>query len=258
MSAIHAVLNDIQNYSCGLDQGCKEYWAYHKKRYRWFLDALQGLIDSKHISDNARILDIAPLYQTLLMSKLFPEATVDTLGYVNGPFHPQTNSKHISYDLNDCYYKERYLDLSEDEKYDLVVMLEVIEHLPTSLPQVFQFLRSLLKENGILFIQTPNAVSLTKRLKMVKGINPFELIRENMREDPGHYREYTRNELCHFGYQSGFDIIDVFMVNYFPKEEGIYKFTDKLSKHLPPNFRNGMTIIYRKKLLAITNSTHQD
>jgi len=255
MPAIPSVLHDIQHYSCGLDQGCKEYWDYHKKRYRWFLDALQGLIDRKHISTDARILDIAPLYQTLLMSRLFPDATVDTLGYVNGPFHPQTKSKHISYDLNDCYYKERYLDLPEHKKYDLVVMLEVIEHLPTSLPQIFAFLRSLLKKDGILFIQTPNAVSLTKRLKMALGINPFELIRENMREDPGHYREYTRNELCHFGYQAGFDIMDVFMVNYFPKEPGIYKFTDKLSKHLPQDFRNGMTIIYKKRDIIQTQST---
>ncbi len=247
MSTISSAINDIQNYSCGLDEGCKAYWAYHKKRYHWFLDALQELIGKNLITTNARILDIAPLYQTLLMSKMLPDATVDTMGYENGPFHPKSNSRHISYDLNDCYYKERFLELSEAEKYDLVIMLEVIEHLPTSLPQVFHFLRSLLKKNGILFIQTPNAVSLTKRLKMVQGINPFELIRENMREDPGHYREYTRNELCHFGYQAGFDIMDVFMVNYFPKEQGIYKFTDKLSKHLPPDFRNGMTIIYKRR-----------
>ena len=118
-----------------------------------------------------------------------PEATVDTLGYRNEPFHPQKNSKHIEYDLKNCYYKDRYLKLTDNEKYDIVVMLEVIEHLPISLPQVFNFLRSLLKENGILIIQTPNAVSLLKRFMFVRGLNPFELIRENMKKVAGHYRE---------------------------------------------------------------------
>jgi len=241
------IFGEVETYSCTLDDGCKEYWAYHKKRYQWFLSKVESLLERNLITSKARILDIAPLYQTLLMSHLLPEATVDTLGYVNGPFHPKTNSKHIVYDLNDCYYEDRYLELHDDEKYDLVVMLEVIEHLPTSLPQVFKFLRSLLKEDGLLFIQTPNATSLTKRIKMLTGINPFELIRENMREDPGHYREYTRDELSYFGHQSGLTVIDVYMENYFPSEPGMYTIVDNLSERLSPNFRTGISIVYKKR-----------
>jgi hypothetical protein len=240
---IPTIISELEAYSKTLDEGCISYWYYHKKRYLWFIEALADLIDNNALQKDLRILDIAPLYQTLLMSKLLSEATVDTMGYVNGPFHPQTNSKHIQYDLNDCYYKDRYLSLTEDEKYDIVVMLEVIEHLPTSLPQVFDFLRSLVKENGILIIQTPNAVSLSKRFIIARGENPYERIRENMREDPSHYREYTRNELSHFGYQAGFDVLDTFMVNYFCEEANLYGRLDKISRYLPENFITGMAII---------------
>lgn len=246
MNNISDVFKDVEAYSCKLDEGCKGYWLYHKKRYQWFLSKLKALLEQNLITEKARILDIAPLYQTLLMNRYLPEATVDTIGYINGPFHPKFNSRHILYDLNDCYYEERYLNLKENDKYDLVVMLEVIEHLPTSLPQIFKFLHSLLKKNGILFIQTPNAVSLTKRIKMLTGINPFELIRENMREDPGHYREYTRNELCYFGDKGGFSVLQVYMENYFPSEPGLYKYVDTLSEYISTNLRTGISIIYKK------------
>ena len=118
---------------------------------------------------------------------------------------------------------------------------------------MFDFLRSLVKENGLLIIQTPNAVSLSKRFIIARGENPYELIRENMREDPGHYREYTRNELCHFGYQAGFDVLDTFMVNYFREEANLHGRLDRISRYLPENFRTGMTIIYKKRILPDEN-----
>ena len=250
MRTLADIFEEVDTYSCSLDDGCKEYWACHKKRYQWFLSKIEGLVERGLINRNARILDIAPLYQTLLMSHFLPEATVDTLGYLNGPFHPKVNSKHILYDLNDCYYEDRFLNLTSDEQYDLVVMLEVIEHLPTALPQVFKFLRSLLKPNGLLFIQTPNAVSLSKRVIMLTGSNPFELIRENMREDPGHYREYTRDELCYFAHLEGFTVLDVYMENYFPAKQGIYGVVDTLSEYLSPNFRTGISLVYKKEQIA--------
>ena len=96
---ITAIISELEAYSKKLDEGCISYWYYHKKRYLWFIEALVDLIDNNALQKDLRILDIAPLYQTLLMSKLLPDARVDTIGYGNGPFHPQTNSKHIQFDL---------------------------------------------------------------------------------------------------------------------------------------------------------------
>ena len=79
-------------------------------------------------------------------------------------------------------------------RYDLVVFAEVIEHLHTSPVHTLAFVRGLLADAGVLILQTPNAASLPKRLKLLAGRNPYELIRADG-GNPGHFREYTLAEL---------------------------------------------------------------
>ena len=55
---------------------------------------------------------------------------------------------------------------------------------------------------GVLVVQTPNAVSLPRRLAMLGGRNPYELIREDA-TNPGHFREYTAAELRRYAAVAG-------------------------------------------------------
>lgn len=245
MNRIEKAIIELEEYSAGLDEGCRAYWRYHKKRYVWFIQLFDRILKSYFPGKKARILDIAPLYQTLLLHKVYDGFGPDTLGYRNGPFHPDINSYHYDLDLNDCYYN--CSPLKVDGKYDAIVMLEVIEHLSTSPIHVFAFLKELLVDGGILVIQTPNAVSLRKRYRMLMGSNPFEMIRENMRDDPGHFREYTRDELCYLASISGFETREGHMVNYF--DEGgsaVERMLNRISEYMPANFRNGMTLVFQK------------
>lgn len=73
MNSSSSLINELENYSFELDEGCKNYWKYHKARYNWFLKKLKSLIESESLKKDCRILDIAPLYQTLLMSKMLPD-----------------------------------------------------------------------------------------------------------------------------------------------------------------------------------------
>ena len=68
--------------------------------------------------------------------------------------------------------------------YDVIVFAEVIEHLYTAPELVLPYLRELLVLGGVLLLQTPNAVSLRKRAKLLLGVNPFERIRTE-RDNPG-------------------------------------------------------------------------
>lgn len=77
---------------------------------------------------------------------------------------------------------------------------------------------------------------------MLKGNNPYELIRDS-RDNPGHFREYTREEICHLGYQSGFDVCGIHMTNYFD-DKG---FLPTITNFLPGSFKNGMTVIFKKR-----------
>jgi hypothetical protein len=90
----------------------------------------------------------------------------------------------------------------------------VIEHLYTSPKLVLGFLRRLVSPSGVLLIQTPNAVSLTKRVKLLAGAHPYEKIRETAR-NPGHFREYTAGELREYAAASGFEVLHCRHYNYF-------------------------------------------
>ena len=74
-------------------------------------------------------------------------------------------------------------------------MAEVIEHLYTAPEIVLKCIKKIIKQNGYFIIQTPNAASLSKRMKlMFQGRNPYEMIRVD-HNNPGHFREYTVDEL---------------------------------------------------------------
>ena len=73
-------------------------------------------------------------------------------------------------------------------EYDVVVMAEVIEHLYTAPSVVLPYLRTLVRPDGVLIIQTPNAAAVFRRLKLLMGSNPFTLINEDT-TDPWDFRE---------------------------------------------------------------------
>lgn len=179
------------------------YLRYHLPRYVSLLDAACA-----HRRDGTGVLDIGrSLFTEVLLSEF---DSVDTLGFA--PDSTSDRGSHYEFDLNDSRDPERWR--GDLPAYDVVVFAEVIEHLYTSPNHVLAFLRTLLKENGVLLLQTPNAVAIHKRLKPLLGKNPYELIREDD-TNPGHFREYTRSELAAYLTGNGFAIESFSYENYF-------------------------------------------
>ncbi|WP_128547812.1 class I SAM-dependent methyltransferase [Larkinella soli] len=223
------------------------YFAYHAQRYKTLLE----LID-RHSVPEARILDIGRSpFVTLLHERL--GRSVDTMGFEPEGQYPE--GFHYRYNLNDSQYLERWRkDLPQ---YDTIIMAEVIEHLYTSPLLVLNYLRSLLKDGGILIVQTPNAVALHKRIKMVAGRNPYEQIRTVL-VNPGHFREYTAAELRQIGSDLGLKVVEMVFGNYFDYRyrpvDGHHpmKPAEKLGainwlfRFLPGQLKPGITMVYRK------------
>jgi hypothetical protein len=92
---------------------------------------------------------------------------------------------------------------------------------------------------------TPNAVALEKRIKLVTGYNPYELIRLN-KDNPGHFREYTVRELKTLGEEAGLKLIDHETSNYFARFKSKGRLFDAITNILPQTFRTGINAVYTR------------
>ena len=228
-----------------LDEEHKVYLHYHYQRYEFLLRKVTKIIvkiQDRLPNESLNILDIGPSFQTEILRKVFPNAIVNTLGFEDPYFKPRPQERHFQFDLNDIQYQERWPKI---EKQDIIIMAEVIEHLYTSPAIVLKCISTWLKNEGYLIIQTPNACDLYKRLVMLMGKNPYEMIHET-RINPGHFREYTIEELISAGNQSGFTPVEYTICNYFNSTTIKHKLCDILSSIFPASFRQGITICFRK------------
>lgn len=154
--------------------------------------------------------------------------------------------EHIVMNLNDT--QDRSIDCGT--VFDLVVFAEVLEHLYTAPEIVMHAFREIMSESGILILQTPNAVCLKHRLQFLTGQNPFERIRIN-RDNPGHYREYTKGELVDSADVAGFELLEHSYVNYYPKRRGFCSLTKsdvfRLLCRICPSFCYGQIAVFRRR-----------
>jgi trans-aconitate methyltransferase len=218
------------------------YLTYHADRLA-FLVNLIGVRLNEYSAlppRRVRVLDVGPHFLTSLLHRFFGDRIVlHTLGWENERLAPaRIIAKHMSFDLNDAQDPDRWPCA---EAYDIVVVAEVIEHLYTAPRLVLAFLASLLDDRGSLIVQTPNAVALRNRVKMLLGRNPFEAIREK-RSNPGHFREYTGQELVTISERAGLECERLVYLDYWPTN-----FMARLVQRLNPHLRNGLTLVLKKR-----------
>jgi len=219
----------------------RAYLEYHATRIAFLIELV-----GRHIADysaeragSVRVLDVGPHFVTSALRARFGTAIqLDTLGWANHRLAPQNvMDKHFPFDLNDAQDHGRW---PAGEPHDIVVMAEVIEHLYTSPRMVLSFVKTFLADGGVLILQTPNAVRLRNRIKLLLGRQPFEPIRDT-RENPGHFREYTAQELRSLCRDAALSCERIFYANYWP-ERGPWVALQWIN----PNLRNGLTVVARK------------
>jgi hypothetical protein len=226
------------------------YLRIHAKRFAYLLNFILGEVGAKDGS-GMKIMDIGPSFFTDILSKNLPEAEIHTMGFV----HPESRGGHLpefielsperfhQFDLNLTEHKTQWVHPPE---MDLVVMGEVLEHLHTSPVHVFSFVRSFLSEKGKYIVGTPNAAALEKRFALLMGKNPYELIRLD-KDNPGHFREYTVEELRRMGREANLELIGHETLNYFSRSTGKGKLFDAFTNFLPPTFRTGINAVFVKR-----------
>lgn len=94
-----------------------------------------------------------------------------------------------------------------DASFDVVTLFDVVEHLPRHPLALLREIRRVLVPAGTLLLSGPNAVSLTKRLRMLAGIHPYGPL-DSWLEEPffEHYREYTSAEYGRLLREAGYTV----------------------------------------------------
>lgn len=224
------------------------YTLYHAYRYATLIE----LVD-QFVTPSAKILDIGRSQLTEILHKRLGQE-VDSLGFI--PEGVYSTGYHYYFNLNDCQFPEKCRQ--DLPKYDIIIMAEVLEHLYTSPLLVLGFLKSLLTKDGILIVQTPNAVAIHRRIKMLLGSNPFEQIRKEY-INPGHFREYTATELKEIGNSVGLIKQKLIIGNYFDyrykvingKHPGVPRqrlgYLNTFFGLLPESLKPGITIVFQNR-----------
>jgi SAM-dependent methyltransferase len=186
----------------------QEYCRLHEHRFR----ELFGIV-GQLCSKRQRVLEVSTspvsseLAETLDLHyvsadhpSLYPE--------YNGAENPVLKSKlHISVDMNydDLCEKVSKID---DEKFDLVIYCEIIEHLMISPYDQIHKLKECLRPGGYLFISTPNFFSHERLKRMRERRHPLDLLPpgESFIDGAHHVREYTMSDLFEVVTKNGMDV----------------------------------------------------
>lgn len=226
-------------HAATLDDDAREYWRENGARIARNLSDVRALMQ-KH--DIKRALDIGPSFQTVIFRQLFPDVVLETMGWDDHRYRTGPDTVHHALDLNQTTSPE---SCPLPAPVDLILFLEVIEHLHTSPIHALRYLHRCLAPEGIMMITTPNAAYLRNRLWLLLGHNPYELIRDND-TNPGHFRELTRAELIHYCEQAGFTVVEAKIENLYRSGNAIWRLFGYVTNWCPRNFRRDMTVLVRK------------
>jgi hypothetical protein len=164
-----------------------EYYKNDKERYWRSLELLCRL----DIPMPARMLEIGGGQLALLCKKLFgDDCTVADISQEYAAPLRKSGINLVTFDL----MKPEGSKIPGE--FDVVILLEVIEHIPLPAYVVFERIKPLLNARGLVFLTTPNLFRIRNVIRMFLGI---EFLDRFMIPQPGkglgHQLEYSANHL---------------------------------------------------------------
>lgn len=231
------------------------YFMHNRRRYIHALNQIDKLRKNNH--QNIRVLDIGTSPFTFILSERYKKAQIYSVDY--------SNNFRDTCKLNGICFKK--VDLNKQKisfgktKFDLVIFLEVIEHLGIDGKKIINNVLDLMEPGGYCIIQTPNKYSLkvliTSILSFIGGNKLFTS--PQVSKEFIHFKEYSLGELSKLigetkkvrlvqkNHPLYFDEIDSAMVY---RKYLIFSWPLVLVNHLIvkylPLLRRGIQIIFQK------------
>ncbi len=191
--------------------GVRSYLTTHWPRYQATLDALQRSgIKPRRILD----LGISPPYVfAALLCKLYPDAELFGLQESPAGHMWQETVAGRSPNAASIHLKLAGLNVEttalpyEDDYFDLVLGMDILEHLAIDPGFVFREAARVTRKGGGFFISSPNLVSWQAILRALNGMSPYSSgVFVPWHGIHGrHNREYTPHEVEELGRYAGFE-----------------------------------------------------
>lgn len=244
-NTINRWIADEKQSTCG-PEVARRYRESSMERFT----CIRDLCISLNAEKSARVLDVGRSYLSQMLSERYQDVTTLGLDLEDEGGHregKEIDIPHIAFDLNHADCADHW---PRDEKFDLIIFSEVIEHLSRAPEFAMLLLGSLLKPGGRLICTTPNAAAIHKRIKMLMGKNPYEQLRY-FDGNPGHIREMTSRELKDLADPCGLQVTHHEFRNFFmnatekPRSKLIYGMFKAITG-LIPSWRNQQIVVMTK------------
>ena len=151
-----------------------------------------------------------------------------------------------------CSQAEEWAIPWEEESFDVVTIINVIEHLHESPREILNFAGTYLKAGGILVVNMPNAVNLRKRFSVLIGRSNYTPVKgfyEHIGLWRGHVREYTPAETRQIVQWSGFEVVGEKTYHGMLSRRLSNPLLQRLFKAICaafPNYKDGILVVARK------------
>jgi SAM-dependent methyltransferase len=230
--------------SCIVGAGFAESDQYYKLDKERYWRSLQ-LLCQLDIATPARLLEIGGGQIAVLFKKLFDDDCVvaDLSEQYVSPLRKE-GLKFFKYSLLDPNYG------NYEEDFDIVVLLEVIEHIPIPAHVVFQRIKRFMRPAGILFLTTPNLFRIRNLVRMFFGVEFLDHFdTPDSDRGLGHQLEYSAD---HLRWQLERADMQIIMLKYDELGRVGHSFKARLGRalstplQLRPLWRDGLVAAARK------------
>jgi len=244
------------------DDNSKTYLELHRKRYLCTIEILIKLLINLHEmipNRKIRILELGTSgFFPVILGNLFDCDCVDVTEYANPALY---STKNVIYRIGDLSFQSISYQIDFDnsffpcgnESYDLVICLEVIEHIGRDPVLFMSELNRLLIQNGYLFISTPNICAINRVKQILAGWHPyfFCAFNKNLTNDR-HHLEYSPQLLQQLIESSGFDEITFQTLDVYAEAD--IATIEVLHNHGYPTENRGDTIFSVSKKVSVVRN----
>lgn len=176
-----------------------EYYRNDRERYWRSLELLCRVIPPAPVT----ILEIGGGQLALLCRKLFGDACV--VGDISDEYLSPIRNAGIEFVRFNLMETEA---AQLDKRFNVVLLLEVIEHIPLPGYVVIERIKTLLDPGGLVFLTTPNLFRIRNLIRMFRGV---EFLDRFMLPGPGqslgHQLEYSADHLQWQMKRAGMEIV---------------------------------------------------